>query len=167
MDCILFRHGIAVDPKDWTGKEDLRPLTPDGRKKTRNAAAGLCRLDLAPTHLWSSPLTRAVQTAELLRQALQLHHEIRLLDELRSDAPPELLLPLLQAIPAESCLICVGHEPHLGALASVMLFGKSNGGLSLKKAGACLIHFDERPKAGRGTLGWWLMPSQLRSLAKT
>ena len=167
MDCILFRHGIAADPKDWRGDDALRPLTPDGKKKTRNAAAGLAHLEVAPTQLWSSPLTRAVQTAELIRQTLAMREDIRLIEELRSDAPPELLLALLREAPPDACLICVGHEPHLGSLARLMLFGKSDGGLSLKKAGACLIRFDERPRAGRGALLWWLMPSQLRSLAKT
>lgn len=166
MDCILFRHGIADDPNDWKGEDTLRPLTPEGKKKTRKAAAGLWQLGIRPAELWSSPLTRAIQTAELIQQALRAQRDIRIMEELRSDAPPELLLLLLQALPAESCVICVGHEPHLSALASVMLFGKSHGGLTFKKAGACLIHFAERTKAGRGALEWWLMPSQLRSLAK-
>ena len=41
MECILFRHGIAVERADWDGEENLRPLTPKGVDKTREAASGL------------------------------------------------------------------------------------------------------------------------------
>jgi len=58
MDCILLRHGIAVDREDWKGQEAQRPLTPKGTEKTREVVSGLCRLGLAPTHLFSSPFVR-------------------------------------------------------------------------------------------------------------
>jgi phosphohistidine phosphatase len=58
MECILFRHGIAVERADWDGEESLRPLTPKGAEKTREAAAGLLRLELEPGYLWTSPLAR-------------------------------------------------------------------------------------------------------------
>jgi hypothetical protein len=45
-----------------------------------------------------------------------------------------------------------------------MLFGKPAAGLTLKKAGACLIRFAEGAKPGRGVLEWWLTAGQLRAL---
>jgi phosphohistidine phosphatase len=167
VECILFRHGIALDSKDWKGAEALRPLSPDGEKKTRKAIAGLRQLGITPTHLWSSPLLRAVQTAELIRNRFQMNGDIQIHDALLPDAPPDELMKVVASLPDNACAIFVGHEPHLGAAASVMLFGKPNGGLSLKKAGSCSVRFDEKPKTGRGTLNWWLMPSQLRNLAST
>ena len=74
------------------------------------------------------------------------------------------LMNWLATLPDDACAIFVGHEPHLGAMASVMLFGKASGGLSLKKSGGGSVSFGGKPKAGRGTLNWWLAPSQLRSL---
>jgi len=65
MDCLLFRHGIAVEREDWDGQEAERPLTRKGAEKARDAAVGLRRLDIAPTHVLSSPLTRALETATL------------------------------------------------------------------------------------------------------
>jgi len=165
VECILFRHGIALDPQDWKEAEALRPLSPDGKKKTRKAVAGLRRLGVTPTQLWSSPLTRAIQTAELIRSTFRLREDIQIHDALLPDAPPEELMKVVASLPDNACAIFVGHEPHLGATASVMLFGRANGGLSLKKAGSCSVRFDEKPRAGRGTLNWWLMPSQLRNLA--
>jgi hypothetical protein len=45
-----------------------------------------------------------------------------------------------------------------------MIFGKPSAGLSLKKAGACLIRFAESPRPGRGVLEWWLTAGQLRAM---
>ncbi len=165
MECILFRHGIAVERADWDGEEPLRPLTAEGRRKTRKALTGLRRLGAKPTHVVASPLARALQTAQLAQEVFGIRAQIQVAKELLPDAPPDEMLGILAALPEEACAICVGHEPHLGAAAGVMVFGKSQGNLSLKKAGGCSIWFDARPGAGRGRLNWWLTPSQLRTLA--
>ena len=166
MECILLRHGIAVPCEDWNGQESQRPLTQEGTKKTRKAIAGLLQLDLKPTHLLSSPFVRASQTASLVQEVFKIK-EVRFCDELLSDARPDKIFPLLSTLPPESCVICTGHEPHLGNLASVMLASKLLGGLSLKKAGACSIGFEGGAKLGQGTLLWWLPPAQLRQLRKS
>lgn len=164
MECILFRHGIAVERDEWDGEESLRPLTPKGVERTREAAAGLLRLELEPGYLWSSPLTRAFDTAKIIRLMLRLQIELQVSEALLPEAPPHELLTLLSSVPSDATVICVGHEPHLGETAGLLLFGKPAAGLSLKKAGACCLRFRETPKAGRAELRWWMGPSQLRSL---
>jgi phosphohistidine phosphatase len=86
--------------------------------------------------------------------------------ELTPDAHPEKILTVLGGLPADATVLCVGHEPHLGGAAGVMLFGDPVPGLSLKKAGACCVRFDGRPAAGSGLLRWWIMPNQLRRLGR-
>ncbi len=166
MDCILFRHGIAVDREDWEGSEPERPLTTKGVERTEKAAAGLRRLAVIPTHILSSPFTRAHQTAKIVREQLHARAEVQLCDELLPDAPPDKVFPLLGSLPNDACVICVGHEPHLGEAAGMMVFGRPAVGLSLKKAGACLISYDAVPRAGYGALSWWLTPAQLRGFRK-
>ncbi len=164
MECILFRHGIAVERDDWEGEENLRPLTPKGADKTREAAAGLLRMELKPGYLWTSPLARAFETAKIVRQLLCPRTELQAHEALLPEAPPDKLLALLVSLPLDATVICVGHEPHLGETAGLLLFGKPAVGLSLKKAGACCLRFHETPRAGRAELRWWMGPSQLRSL---
>ncbi len=166
MDCILFRHGIAVDRDEWTGDDSERPLTRDGAEKTRQAAAGLLRLGLVPAHVLSSPLARALETAQIIAETFRPGPHVQRCDDLVPDAPPDRLLAVLSGLPGESCVICVGHEPHLGKTAGVMVAGKPAAGLSLKKAGACCIRFEDAPKAGTGSLRWWLTPAVLRLLRK-
>jgi phosphohistidine phosphatase len=162
MDCILFRHGIAVDRQDWDGDEEERPLTPKGVEKTRQAAAGLLHLDLAPTILLASPFIRTMETAKLIRETFHLRGDIQQCAELVPDAPPDKLFPVLSSLPPDACVICVGHEPHLGWAAGLMLFGKPVTALTFKKAGACCVRFEEEPRPGAGLLRWWMAPAQLR-----
>lgn len=166
IHCVLFRHGIAVDREEWTGKEADRPLTDKGKRRVRRAAAGLRRLDVRPTHVLTSSLIRAVETARLLHTAFAVRSPLQLVSELLPDVPSERVADLLQDLPPDSCVICVGHEPQLGMAASLLLSGRPSTAFPLKKAGACLIEMSFPAKPGRGRLLWWLTPSQLRTIGK-
>ena len=166
MDCVLLRHGIAVEQDEWEGSDADRPLTERGAKRVMQVAAGLTRLDVRPTHVFSSPLIRAIETAKIAHHSLRVRSAVRIVDALLPDAPPDRLLALLRDLPAESSVLCVGHEPHLGMVASVMLAGRSSAAFSFKKAGACLIELPIRAQPGQGVLRWWLQPGQLRDMGE-
>ena len=166
MDCVLVRHGSAVERDEWEGSDADRPLTERGAKRVAQVAAGLSRLGVQPTHVVSSPLIRAIETAKIVRRSLRVRPAVQIVDALLPDAPPNRLLAILHDLPPESCVMCIGHEPHLGMVASVMLVGKPTTAFPLKKAGACLIELSVPPKPGQGVLRWWLTPSQLRVLGK-
>lgn len=162
MNCILFRHGIAVERDEWKGGDGDRPLTEKGKQRVREVAAGLSRLDVQPTLVWSSPLIRALETAKIVQRSLQVRAAVEVVEALLPDAPPDRLLSILHDLPPESCVLCVGHEPHLGLAAAVLLTGKPSQAFPFKKAGACLIELSVPVKPGRGVLRWWLPPSLLR-----
>lgn len=165
MDCLFFRHGIAVERQTWTGEERRRPLTDKGRGRTLQSGKGLLALRLTPTHILSSPLTRARQTAVILQALLEEPIKIRITADLEPRADPQAFLSLLTTFPPNACVWCIGHEPHLSATAGLLLTGTSCDGFALKKAGACLIHVENRVRPGTGRLDWWLTASQLRALA--
>ncbi|THJ23327.1 MAG: phosphohistidine phosphatase SixA [Nitrospira sp. CG24E] len=164
MDCLLLRHGIAVERDEWDGADGDRPLTERGKQRVREVGAGLNRLGLQPTHVWSSPLIRAIETAKIVHRSLHLRPAVQVVEALLPDAPPDRLLSILHDLPPESCLLCVGHEPHLGRVASLLLTGKPTQAFPFKKAGACRIELVAPVKPGRGILRWWLTPSQLRDI---
>jgi phosphohistidine phosphatase len=166
MNCLLLRHGIAVSPEEWNGSENERPLTKEGIAKTEKAVSGLKGMGIKPTHLLCSPLTRTQQTADIVKDILQINATIHLCPELVYDQSPMLLFPILQRLPQDTFVMCVGHEPHLGQTAALMIFGENASGLSVKKAGGCLISFDGSVGVGRGHLEWWMAPAQLRALRK-
>ena len=166
MHCLLFRHGIAESPNTWSGDEYSRPLTKDGRNKTEQAVEGLKTIGVEPTHILCSPLTRTQQTAGIAKNMLDVAAEIAITQELVYDQSPRLLFPILQALPSEAVVLCVGHEPHLGQMAALMLFGNHSPSLSFKNAGSALVSFHKRVMVGQGILEWWIPPAQLRFLRK-
>jgi phosphohistidine phosphatase len=167
MDCLLIRHGIAVESEDWNGPEKDRPLTQKGEKRLRQVAAGLVVLDCKPTHLLTSPFVRAYETARLLRDVAYPTLKLEKRDELAVGSSPEKIVALLRSLPVESVVWCVGHEPLLGEVAGVLLFGRPAPGMAFKKAGAALIRLTEEIAPGQGVLRWWLQPMQMRALGKS
>ncbi|MEO5954668.1 MAG: histidine phosphatase family protein [Nitrospiraceae bacterium] len=166
MDCLLVRHGIAVEREKWDGKDVDRPLTEEGSRRVRQVAAGLRRLAVRPTVIYASPARRALETAQLLHDLLTKPSLMEVRDELLPEASPTDLLRLLQGRSSESCVVCVGHEPQLGMAVGVLLSGRASESFPLKKAGACLIELSAPAKPGRGVLRWWLTPGQLRAMGR-
>ncbi len=166
MDCILIRHGIAIEPDEWEGTEENRPLTEKGKKRVRQVAQGLAVLTLKPTHLLTSSFVRAYDTARLLRIAVCPSLKVETREELAVGAKPEQLMALLRTFPSDAVVVCVGHEPLLGEVASLLLCGKALPNFSFKKAGAACLELPDEFKIGQGRLSWWLQPMQLRVLGK-
>ncbi len=166
MQLILFRHGPAgrPDPSRWPD-DRARPLTPQGEEKTRAAARGLARTLPDAATVWTSPLVRAIRTAEILTRELDARGP-RTVAALASGGSERALLELLAAAAAkdpECTLVLVGHEPDLGRLAGSLLGGAGRA-LPLKKAGACALSFDGAPGTTPGDLDWFLPPRLLRAL---
>jgi phosphohistidine phosphatase len=166
MDCILVRHGIAVEPDEWDGAEENRPLTEKGKKRARQAAEGLAAFDCKPTHLFTSPFVRAYDTARLLRAVVCPTLKVETREELGVGEKPERLVALLRTLPSEAVVVCVGHEPQLGEVVSLLLCGKSLPNFPLKKAGAACVTSEGMINLGQGRLCWWLQPMQLRTFGK-
>jgi phosphohistidine phosphatase len=139
----------------------MRPLTTRGIARTRSAALGLIRLESGITHILTSPLKRAAETAELLGDALAGAVKVESFDGLAPGRPFRTTLARLADLGLDDVVVLVGHEPDLGKLAGVLLIG-APAALPLKKAGACAIAFDGMVVSGGGQLEWFLPPKVLR-----
>lgn len=152
MRIVLVRHGEALgDPYP----EILRPLSRKGRKSVRLLAREIERLDLSFDRIYSSPLPRAIQTAEILLSSLRktsTARHVEVIMELGSDflAPAfdrDSFVEFLHEHFPEATLL-VGHEPNLVTLAS-WIDGElgSGGGLAgIRKGTGILLDWD--PEAG-------------------
>ena len=168
MELILIRHGQAGEAADWyaeTGRsDDERPLTDEGSKRLRRAFRGLRRILETPDQVYVSELTRAQQTAELMREAY-LDLPLRTIPTLRpEDAPQDTLEWLSKHSKPGQRIALVGHEPHLSALLALLTLRENcAGALPLKKGGVAIVQLDEL-RAGGGELQAMLPPRVLRAL---
>lgn len=138
----LFRHGIAIDRDDPAcPAEHDRFLTPKGLTKTQAAAQGLLALGLKPNIILTSPLLRAVQTAEIACEALGYPvKKLQQLEALTSDAKPADLFDELSGLKADE-VVCVGHAPNLDEVIAFAI-GSHSAVTSLKKAGLASLRIE-------------------------
>lgn len=148
-ELLLLRHGIAEEadpaaPDGAVAADARRPLSAAGRRRTTAVLQVLLRLELQADRLFTSPLLRARQTAELALAA-GLAPQLSICDAL---APGGDALAWLQQRWAEAAadwsggrVVLVGHEPDLGALAAALI-GAPAGSIVLKKAGVALLRCD-------------------------
>ena len=163
MMLYLVRHAAAEEAHD--GKSDAeRALTREGIEKFRRAAKGFVKIlgDGGLPLIFTSPLVRARQTAELLSDTLgdaRLGTEVRIEPAL---APPgELSDVLRMARESGEAVAAVGHEPYLSEWVGQLCFQRS-GGVEMKKGAVAGI---ELSKTGsRGTLLFLIQPGMLRKL---
>ncbi len=156
MQLFLVRHAIAADSTPER-PDATRPLTSAGRDKFTQAVRGAKTLGWRFDHLYHSPLTRAVQTAELL--APLLAGPMTALPDL-ARAPDEEMLAHIEG----SKVALVGHEPYLGALLAWLVTGDPGRGerFCFKKGGVALLVGEPRP--GAMTLEGLVTPKVLRLL---
>jgi phosphohistidine phosphatase len=113
------------------------------------------------TRILTSPLRRAVESAELFAEACEPKLPMERFDGLAPGHPFRAVLQRLGELGPDEVVVLVGHEPDLGKLAGVLLFG-APASLPLKKAGACVISFTDVAASGAGRLEWFLPPKALR-----
>jgi phosphohistidine phosphatase len=156
MKILLVRHGQAVEEAPGLG-DTGRWLTARGRKLTRKVARWLGKSGKRrPARIWTSPLVRAVETAEILAAEAGYRGEVEACGELAPGRDPGELIRRLAIASADGPLALVGHEPSLSLIASALL---GVGVSSLKKSGVMGIDWDE----GSGKLWFVLDPAVMKA----
>jgi phosphohistidine phosphatase len=166
MELLILRHAVAFprDSKRWPDDAE-RPLTMEGAKRARRAAAGLKRIATRPTLVLTSPLVRARDTAAIFSQAARWPEAV----ECDALSPGGSLDGVLDAVRRQGgkaeCVAVVGHQPHLGRLLALCLRGDARAeAFELKKSAVVCLRFEGPPRAGQAVLTALLPPRNLRKL---
>ncbi|MCS7091259.1 MAG: phosphohistidine phosphatase SixA [Verrucomicrobiota bacterium] len=160
MKLYLLRHAEAEEAKDASPRaEASRALTSRGRRKVRSLAHALRELDIRVEFVWTSPLTRARQTAEIVVRGLRLARPPLAVEALLPDRKPEEVVAELERLrPLPETMLWVGHEPHLSRLIAFLVTGHSDGAeIVVKKCGLCRLELDTI-RSGRCARLEWLIP---------
>jgi phosphohistidine phosphatase len=118
-DVFLIRHATAID-ETLSLRDPNRHLTADGRAQARALGDRLRWHDCEPTHLWSSPLVRAIQTAELVSLTLGIAVVIESVPELAPEGHPREVVAALARLPDDALVMLFGHEPTLSAVGALL-----------------------------------------------
>ena len=175
MTLLLIRHAKAGKRGPNYPDDGLRPLTKEGRAQARKLAKLFKVLGIEFDCLFSSPYTRALETAEPLKARLQ-KGRIETLRSLTSDLYPQLLVDIAtksgdngvkrsensgkakNITGDNSTVALIGHEPYLGEFASYLLTADAKRvRVDFKKAGVMTLR--GAPEPGGMTLGGMLEPS--------
>lgn len=136
MTLYLIRHAQADERGPQYPDDSKRPLVDKGFKQVKTLVKVLKALDIEFDALFSSPYTRAAQTAEPLLPQLKKGRHIHYLDSLATDDFGQLLIDVKERLSdKDKTIALVGHEPYLGQLAANLLTGdKDEPRMNFKKA---------------------------------
>ncbi|HEX9579309.1 MAG TPA: phosphohistidine phosphatase SixA [Myxococcales bacterium] len=151
----LVRHGAA---EDAAGIPDaLRTLTAKARRRFRKAARSLARKSGAIDLVLTSPLVRAVQTAEILAGEVK-HRAFAVLPELAPEHDVAAILKAVSRARKQGSIALVGHEPQIGRLLAQLAQVPAAKAAKLDIRPGAIIRIDviglPQAKAAEGR--WWI-----------
>jgi phosphohistidine phosphatase len=158
MQLYLVRHAEAVAAgEDGATTDASRHLTPKGLRQAARAASFLKEHGERPNAIVSSPLLRAVQTAEQIATHLAPEVKVAVIDEL---APGHTQGSLVKALARHRCgsLVAVGHMPDMSSLAGLLATGTASDFLDFGKAAIAALEINGSPKPGAAKLLWFVRP---------
>jgi len=155
MHVYLLRHGIAEDERPGVGDSD-RSLTLDGRRKLRHVLKSVAEAGSRPSLILTSPLKRAVQTAEIAGSVLGYSGEIVRTKTLVPGGSQEKVWEEIRVHRAEEGIMLVGHNPLFDALGPYLL-GTPSLQMDFKKGAILRVDIETFGVQPRGILRWYLI----------
>lgn len=140
MKLIFIRHGLAEGHFSQNQDVDFdRVLTEDGIKRLNKTFKLFKKYEQKIDVIFSSPLARAIQTAELFWTYHQ-GADLELMGDLDILEDPHNLTEYISFLPADGCYAFVGHDPHLTTvIASLLALHPEHDFMTIKKGGICVL----------------------------
>jgi phosphohistidine phosphatase len=156
MKLYFLRHGLA-DRSEWNGPDNSRPLTEQGKQRMAQEARLIEKLNLNLDYILSSPLTRALQTAQIVAERLGM--ETKLIEDERLSPGFGIyeLQDLLHSLPDVNAILLVGHEPDFSTTIGDLISG---GEVACKKGSLARVDVYDSVNL-KGELVWLIPPKML------
>ena len=174
MDLFILRHGYAGNRLSDPMKDIKRELTVSGKKEVVEIAKSLKKLGVKFNVIFSSPFTRAFQTAQIIAEEYKLTEQIEQSEELKPDGSKGSLYNKLSKLSIDSVILIVGHEPYLSSMINDIISNNdtdrnynknhNNNNIILKKAGLSRIKITSTVPKFKGELRWLLTPRILKKI---
>jgi phosphohistidine phosphatase len=140
MRLIFIRHGLAEGHFSQNQDADFeRVLTEEGVRRLRKTFKLFRQTEEKIDVIFSSPLARAIQTAEIFWDFYQ-DSDLELMADLDILDDPLHLVEYISFLPADGSYAFVGHDPHLTTvIASLLALHPEHDFMTIKKGGICVL----------------------------
>ncbi len=155
MNIYLIRHGEAE--KAVIGKKDIdRELTSAGKIKMKDTVASWKNIIDKLDYIYSSPLVRAVQTAEVVAEEFGISKKIITDKKLSPGCKTDNIIEIANGA-GEEDIAFVGHQPDFSEILSELISNKG-AYIDVKKGAIAKVVFGNKAHAGKGTLEFLIPP---------
>jgi len=152
MILYFLRHGRAEQHSD--GPDAERQLTKRGTQELKGAGPLWNRLKLRPEVILTSPLVRAVQTAEIAHATLAVKTDPKTDDRLQPGATWAAMAQAMADHHQAARVMFVGHNPDFESAIEEL----SGAAVRLRPGGVACLEFPGTPEQGQGEIAWLLDP---------
>jgi phosphohistidine phosphatase len=149
----VYRHALADFEKD----HENPPLSEDGRKQVSSVTLHAQQFGFKPTHIVSSPLVRAQETAEIAGKILRLNSKVIVDECLYGGKKPAAVYSFLKKFKNSDKIVLVTHQPLIDHLIADLIKAE-NAKIQILNGAIAAIEVKSKVGKGRGTLTWLASP---------
>lgn len=155
---IYFLRHASAGQKQFSNpaNDEKRPIDKIGEAQSHDVGRALAYIGVTATVVISSPLTRAMQTAEIVAREIGYEEKIVKDDALRPEASFEQFKALLNRHKDKVAIMVVGHDPSMTEFVNRVLSGGAPmAAIEMKKGGVAKVEKEPRRPA---MLRWLVTP---------
>lgn len=140
MKLIFLRHGLAEGHFSFDQDADFeRELTEEGIKRLNKTFKVFKKVQPNIDVIFSSPLARAIQTAEIFWNYYQ-DADLEMMADLDILDDPRHLVEYISFLPSDGCYAFIGHDPHITKVVAALLsLHPEHDFMTIKKGGICVL----------------------------
>ncbi len=159
MNLYLMRHANAGIRRENPALDAKRALVKEGKDQCILMARLLSALKVQAEVIISSPLKRALQTAQLVGTELGYEAKVEVSPALGPNASYTDFLQLVEKYADREDVLMVGHNPNLFKFLGQLITGNGGAGVRMRKGSVARIAMDKHPPL----LQWLIDPRMARS----
>ncbi len=157
MKVYVYRHAMATFGKGSTGKRDSDPgINREGREQVEKVCTLFGSVQRAPGVVLTSPLKRALETAELAVSGFWKEAEVIVTESLKPSAKAEAVFREIGRLAEEDSVAMVVHYPFIAKFLRES-FGKDFE-VEVGNGSILGIDFEGAPVPGKGKLMSFISP---------
>jgi len=160
MYLYLMRHANAGLPRENPVLDAKRSLIKEGKEQCVLMARLLSALKIQVDVIVSSPLKRALQTAQFVGTELGYDAKVEISPALGMDASYADFQQLLAKYADHEGVLMVGHNPNLFQFLGRLVTGNGGAAIRMRKGSVARIDVDRHPPL----LQWLIDPRMARSI---